>query len=79
MSVGTARELQEIVDQVRDWSADSRLELARGIISTLNPGQYHASKSLRDLLGLMSVSGEAPDDAACRAIVEDALIEKHGR
>jgi hypothetical protein len=79
MSAGTSQDRQEIVDRVRGWPADSRLELARGIMSTLNQPPSRPRISLRDLLGLISAQNAVPDDATCRVIVEDALIEKHGR
>jgi hypothetical protein len=79
MNVGTSAELQEIVDRVRLWPADSRLELARGILSTIRQSRVPPQSTLRDLLGLIPVTGSAPDDADCRALVEDALLEKHGR
>lgn len=71
---------REIVDQVREWPVEARRELAHDILSTVEPSTNGPrSKSIKDLAGLMRTADSPPDDAECRAILEDELIRKHLR
>ena len=80
MSTVYHAQAQEIVDQIRDWPAEARRELAADILSTLRPSTSRGTgKSLKSLLGLMRTVNRPPDDAEFRAILEDELIRKHVR
>lgn len=80
MSTAHQAQARQIVDQVRSWPDEARRELAHDILSTLPaPTNGSRRKSLRDLLGLMKPCDQPPDDAECRAILENELIRKHVR
>ncbi len=67
-------------DTVRQWPADERRSLASQILASLS-GEAEvkgdaAKARPSDLIGAWRDAGSL-DDAAARAAIEDALIEKH--
>lgn len=78
MSAVPSQDVQGIVDQVRSWPEDARIELAQEILSTVQQtGGAPPKRSLKDLLGILRGSGALPDDAECQRILEDELLRKH--
>jgi hypothetical protein len=79
MSAVLNADVREIVDRVRSWPADARIELAQEILSTVPARDRPRPKgSLQNLLGLLRGAGPPPDDAECRRILEAELLRKHG-
>jgi hypothetical protein len=77
MSAVTSDDVRGIVDQVRSWPENVRIELAQEILSTVQGnGGAPAKRSLKDLLGIMRGAGVPPDDAECQRILEDELVRK---
>jgi hypothetical protein len=71
--------VREIVDRVRSWPADARIELAQEILSTVpERSRPRARGTLQNLLGLLRGAGSPPDDAECQRILEAELLRKHG-
>lgn len=80
MSIAYQAHAREIVEQVRDWPVEARQELVQSIISTLpQTTNGRRGKSLKNLLGLLKTGDRVPDDAECRAMLEEELIRKHVR
>jgi hypothetical protein len=77
--------LDAILDQVETWPAPDRIRLARRILESVEqqtadvPHSHHPGQPLDRLLGWLSSVNPVPDDAACRAILEDELARKHLR
>jgi hypothetical protein len=78
MNATLSDEAREIVDQVREWPADSRLALVAEIMCTITYDPGSRRKSLRSLLGRIRTQ-DPPDDAACQAMLEDELLSRHGQ
>ena len=71
-------EFARVLEQVRAWPPDQRLALAQQVLQSLQQNATAPSKSLKDLLGLLQVSGPAPGDDTCRKLLEDQLLRKYG-
>jgi hypothetical protein len=82
MSTISTPDRDRILDEVRGWPAQDRLTLAREILQTLEgsfPGQPARRKSLRDLLGAVTLHRPAPSDEECEELLEAELLRKYGR
>ncbi len=75
-------EVREVLKQISGWPAEQRLALARDILQTLAgavPAKAPSRKSLKELLGALSVAGSPPTDEACATLLEEERLRKYGR
>lgn len=82
MSASGSSDIEEVLDQLRNWSASDRIRLARRILESVEGGASGGparARSPRDLLGLLRTAGPPPGDDECQAILDEELIRKHLR
>ena len=80
--VALSLEMEEVLQQVKSWPAESRIALIRGVLETLSPGSQTPSAGLRGpsaklVLGLWNVGDTAPTDAECEQILVKELSRKY--
>ena len=74
-------EVSNILDRVKAWTAEMRLELVRSILKTLDPAGISVPArrmALDDVVGLIKTDSPAPDDNQCAMIIEEERLKKHG-
>lgn len=83
-------EITEFVNRVKTWPISSRITLLHRILETLDvsaPDAHGRSDPnarpsrgvpVKEVLGLLRTDLEPPDEAACRAIVEEERWKKYG-
>lgn len=71
-------EVQSVVDQVKKWPREKRVELAQGILATLGEEPRRGNGNLQNLLGLLPSEGARLSDEDIDRLLEDELIGKYG-
>ena len=80
--VTLSSEVEEVVDQIKSWPAQTRIALARRVLETLDADSGHSPAKLKgppaqQVLGLWNPSGTALTDEECDAILAEELRRKH--
>ena len=80
--VASNLEVESILQQVRSWTAESRIALARRVlesveVETKNVTAGFKGKSTEQVLGLWSPGTSAPTDQECDEILAEELSRKH--
>ena len=80
--VALSSEVEEVVEQIRLWPAETRIVLARRVLETLDTGSTISNAGFKgppaeQVLGLWNPSGTAPTDEECDRILADELRRKH--
>ena len=80
--VALSSEVEDVVDQIKSWPAQSRIALARRVLETLDVGSSDSPTEFKgppaqQVLGLWNPSGAAPTDEECDAILAGELRRKH--
>lgn len=80
--VTMSSDVEEVVDQVKSWPAQTRIALARRVLETLDAGSAGSPTEFKgptaqQVLGLWNPSGTAPTDEECGAILAEELRRKH--
>ena len=80
--VALSPEVEEVVEQIKLWPAETRIALARRVLETLDTGSTISNAGFKgppaeQVLGLWNPSGTAPTDEECDRILADELRRKH--
>ena len=80
--VALSSEVEDVVDQIKSWPAQTRIALAHRVLETLDVSSTDSRTELKgppaqQVLGLWHPSGTAPTDEECDAILADELLRKH--
>ncbi len=75
-------EVEEVVQQVKSWPAETRIALARRVLETLDAGSSISTAGFKgppaqQVLGLWNPGSTAPTEAECDQILADELRSKH--
>ncbi len=75
-------EVEEVVEQIKLWPAETRIALARRVLETWDTGSTISNAGFKgppveQVLGLWNPSGTAPTDEECDRILADELRRKH--
>ena len=75
-------EVEEVVEQIKLWPAETRIALARRVLEILDTGSTISNAGFKgppaeQVLGLWNPSGTAPSDEECDRILADELRRKH--
>lgn len=79
--VALSTEVEEVVEQVRTWPAETRITLARRVLETLDSRASPSTTGIKGppaqrVLGLWNPGGAAPTDEECDQILADELLRK---
>ena len=71
-------EVEEVLRQVKSWSAETRIVLARRVLETLDVASTITNEGLKSppaqqVLGLWNPVGTAPTDQECEQILAEEL------
>lgn len=74
------KDIQDVLAHVAQWPASDRMVLARRILETIDNGRGNGRRgfSAEEVRAQLSIPQPAPDAAACRQILEEELLRKHG-
>ena len=81
MDINNDNEVSDILDRVKAWTAEMRLELVRSILKTLDPAGISVPArrmALDDVVGLIKTDSPAPDDNQCAMIIEEERLKNYG-
>ena len=76
-----SKEMFEVLDRVRTWDTEMRIDLARRILETLVSPQIPPpprTMSLEDIFGILKTDGPPPTDEECKKIIEEERLKKYG-
>ena len=76
-----SKEMFEVLQRVKTWQPDMRIDLARRILETLVPRQIPPpprTMSPEDIFGILKTEGPPPTDEECKKIVEEERMKKYG-
>ena len=75
------KEMSEVLDRVRTWNMEMRIDLARRILETLVSPQISPPPrtiSQEDIFGILKTDGPPPTDEECKKIIEEERLKKYG-
>lgn len=80
--VASNPEVESVLRQVKSWSAESRIALARRVLESIELESPNGTKGLKgksseQVLGMWSLGTAAPTDDECDQILADELSRKH--
>lgn len=80
--VALSSEVDEVVEQIKLWPAETRIALARRVLEMLDGGSSTSPAGFKGppaqrVLGLWNPGGTAPNDDECDHILADELRRKH--
>ena len=80
--VASNPEVESVVQQVKSWTAESRIALARRVLETVEVESPNVTMSLKgksseQVLGMWSPGSSAPTDEGCDQILAEELSRKH--
>ena len=76
-----SKEMFEVLNRVRTWEPEMRIDLARRILETLVPQQIPSpprTMSPEEVFGILKIDGPPPTDEECRKIIEEERMKKYG-
>ena len=71
----------EVLQRVRTWEPEMRIDLARRILETLVPRQIPPpprTMSPEEVFGILKTDGPPPTDEECKKIIEEERMKKYG-
>ncbi len=75
-------QFSEILERVKEWPPESRIDLARRILETLGsaaaPTPGPPARSVQEWIGLGAGGSPPPDDETVRRWVDEHRAEKYG-
>lgn len=74
-------EMFEVLERVRTWDMEMRIDLARRILDTLGSPQIPPpprTMSPKDIFGILKTDGPPPTDEECKKIIEEERLKKYG-
>jgi hypothetical protein len=75
------QDIGELVARVATWPPAERIKLARKILETVETTTEKRTSrgySADEVIALLKMPQPAPDDAACKRILEEELLKKYG-
>jgi hypothetical protein len=80
MMVASNFQLEELVEQVKSWPAETRIILARRVLETLEEPPRKPARmrpTVDEFRGMLRTDGMAPTDEECEAILVEELTRKY--
>lgn len=76
-----SKEMLEVLQRVKTWKPEVRIDLARQILETLVSPQIPPptrTMSLEEIFGILKTDGPPPTDEECKEIIEEERMKKYG-
>ncbi len=75
-----SKEMFEVLQRVRTWEPEMRIDLARRILETLVPRQIPPPRTMspEEVFGILKTDGPPPTDEECKKIIEEERMKKYG-
>ena len=76
-----SKEMFEVLQRVRTWQPDMRIDLARRILETVVPRQIPPpprTMTLEKVQAIMKTDKPPPTDEECKKIIEEERMKKYG-
>ena len=76
-----SKEMSEVLERVRTWDIETRIDLARRILETVTlsrPPKPAQKMSLDEVVGILKTDVPPPTDEECKKIIEEERIKKYG-
>jgi len=74
-------EISDILDRVKTWTPEMRMELVRRVLGTFDSAGVSLPAKrlvLDDVVGLIKTDSPTPDDNQCTKIIEEERLKKYG-
>ena len=75
-----SKEMFEVLDRVRTWEPEMRIDLARRVLETVVPKQIlppPRTMSPKDIFGILKTDSPPPTDEECKSIIEEERLKKY--
>ena len=76
-----SKEVFEVLQRVKTWKPEMRIDLARRILETVVPDQIlppPQTMTLEEIQAIMKTDKPPPTDEECKKILEEERIKKYG-
>ena len=76
-----SKEMFEVLNRVRTWEPEVRVDLARRILETVVPEQIlppPQTMMLEEIQAIMKTDKRPPTDEECKKILEEERLKKYG-
>jgi hypothetical protein len=76
-----SKEMFEVLQRVKTWDPEMRIDLARRILETVVPEQIlppPRTMSLDEVIGIAKTDLPPPTDEECKKILEEERMKKYG-
>ena len=76
-----SKEMFEVLNRVRTWEPEMRIDLARRILETVVPEQIlppPQTMTLEEIQAIMKTDKRPPTDEECQKILEEERLKKYG-
>ena len=76
-----SKEMFEVLNRVRTWEPEVRVDLARRILETVVPEQIlppPQTMTLEEIQAIMKTDKRPPTDEECKKILEEECLKKYG-
>ena len=76
-----SKEMFEVLNCVRTWEPEVRIDLARRILETVVPEQIlppPQTMTLEEIQAIMKTDKRPPTDEECQKILEEERLKKYG-
>lgn len=76
-----SKEMFEVLNRVRTWEPEMRIDLARRILETVVPEPIlppPQTMTLEEIQAIMKTDKRPPTDEECKKILEEERLKKYG-
>ncbi len=76
-----SKEMFEVLQRVKTWKPEMRIDLARRILETVVPEQIPPppqTMTLEEIQAIMKTDKPPPTDEECKKILEEERMKKYG-
>ena len=76
-----SKEMFEVLNRVRTWEPEMRIDLARRILETVVPEQIlppPQTMTLEEIQAIIKTDKRPPTDEECKKILEEERLKKYG-
>ncbi len=76
-----SKKMFEVLNRVRTWEPEMRIDLARRILETVVPEQIlppPQTMTLEEIQAIMKTDKRPPTDEECKNILEEERLKKYG-
>ena len=76
-----SKEMFEVLQRVKTWQPDMRIDLARRILETVVPSRPPPppqTMTLEEIHAIMKTDKSPPTDEECQKILEEERLKKYG-